>query len=134
MTSLQRPLVVGFGLLFLAGLVAVYLLTARQSIQIQVDGRVYAAEANAPTVAAALDAAPQPGQPIVVTRAAVVGVTANGQTTLVRSADPAPLAILQTLGLSLGPGDVLLTDGGEAPAGAAALATAPHLLTLQRAQ
>ncbi len=147
MTSLQRSLAVGFGLLFVAGLLTVYLLTARQRVQIQVDGQVYAAEVNAATVADALaeagvwldaadtvtpplTAAPTPGTPIIVTRAPMVGVTANGQTVLVRAADPAPLAILQALGLSLGPGDVLLADGGETTANTAA----PRLLTLQRAQ
>lgn len=146
MTSLQRPLAIGFGLLFLVGLVTVYALTARQRVQIQVDGRVYAADVNAGTVAAALeqagvwldpadrvspplDTAPPAGTPIVVTRAPVVGVTANGQTVLVRAPDPAPLAILQALGLSLGPGDMLLADGGEPPAAG----VAPRLLTLQRA-
>ncbi len=146
MTSLQRPLAVGFGLLFLVGLLTVYVLTARQSIQIQVDGRQYAADVNAATVAAALeqagvwldpadrvspalDAAPQADQPIVVTRAAIVGVSANGQTVLVPAPAPAPLALLQTLGLSLGPGDVLLADGGVGSADG----TAPRLLTLRRA-
>ncbi len=147
MTSLQRPLAVGFGLLFLAGLLTVYFLTARQRVQIKVDGQVYAADVSAATVADALAdagvwldpadtvspplaAAPTPGTPIIVTRAPIVGVTANGQTTLVRAADPAPMAILETLGLSLGPGDVLLADGGETGAAAGA----PRLLTLQRAQ
>lgn len=151
MTSLQRPLAVGFGLLFLVGLLTIFILTARQRVQIQVDGRVYAAEVSAATVADALaeagvwldpadtvtpplDAAPTPGTPIIVTRAPVVGVTANGQTVLVRAPDADPLAILQTLGLSLGPGDVLLAEGGAANAAAATRAEAPRLLTLQRAQ
>jgi resuscitation-promoting factor RpfB len=150
MTSLQRPFAAAFGLLFLVGLLTIALLTARQRVQIRVDGRVYAADVQAATVADALaeagiwldpadrvspplDAAPQSGTPIVVTRAPVIGVAANGQTTVVRAPDPDPLAILQALGLSLGPGDVLLANGEE-PAATAAPASMLRLLTLQRAQ
>ena len=144
MPSLQRPLAIGFGLVFLLGLLGVYVLTARQRVQIQVDGQVYAADVRAATVADALaeagvwldpadrvtpplEAAPTPGTPIIVTRAPVVAVAANGATTLVRTGDLAPAAILASLGLSLGPGDVLLTEGG-------ALGATPRLLTLLRAQ
>ncbi|MCC7358957.1 MAG: DUF348 domain-containing protein [Anaerolineales bacterium] len=144
MTSLQRPLALGFGLVFLLGLLGVYTLTTQQRVQIQVDGRTYAANVRAATVAGALaaagvwldpadqvtpplDAAPTPGTPIIVTRAPIVAVSANSTTTLVRAADPSAEAILQSLGLSLGPGDVLLSAGGAPDA-------APRLLTLQRAQ
>ncbi|MCC6188867.1 MAG: DUF348 domain-containing protein [Anaerolineales bacterium] len=153
MARFQRHFVLGFGLLFLAGALSAFFLNTRQRVLIHVDGQVHAVVTAGGTVSAALaqagvwldeadtvipplDAAIASGAPIVVTRAPIVGVMANGTTHLVRAQAPSPLAILTTVGLSLGPGDALWVNGlplangqGVGPAGAA---SAPRLLSLRR--
>ena len=79
------------------------------------------------------DTALQPGVAVVVARAPLLSLSANGQTRLLRTVQAAPVAILAGLGLSLGPADELLADGVPLLAPAQALASLPRNLALLRA-
>jgi uncharacterized protein YabE (DUF348 family) len=154
MSPLQRHFGLGFGLLFLAGALSAFYLNARHRVHLRADGQVYSVNLADGTVADALDQAGlwldpadsvsppldsplRPGLSIVVTRAPVVGVAANGQTYLVRAPVAAPAGLLTPLGLSLGPGDTLWADGLPLPADQAAHEAAlpawPHVVSLHRA-
>jgi uncharacterized protein YabE (DUF348 family) len=154
MSSLQRHIALGFGLLFLVGALAAFYLNARYHVQIHVDGQVRTISFGDGTVAAALEragiwldaadvvapplgAALEPGTSIVVTRAPLIGVAANGQTYLVRAPAASPLDIMTSLHLSLGPGDALWADGRPLAAGGSSRPAAapqwPSVVSLQRA-
>jgi uncharacterized protein YabE (DUF348 family) len=136
------------------GALSAFYLNARHRIHIRADGQVYSVNLADGTVGTALEQAGiwldpadsvtppldsplTPGLFIVVTRAPVVGVAANGQTHLVRAPAAVPADILTPLGLTLGPGDALWADGlrmaADQAGQSAALPAWPHLVSLQRA-
>jgi uncharacterized protein YabE (DUF348 family) len=128
MAPLQRSLAIALSLVFLAVALLVFYLNAGTPIQLEVDGRrtlrsthaasvgAFLAEAGvqlspADRVQPALDSAIRAGALIVVNRAPLVSVSANGQDYMLRAISTSPQALLSGLGLSLGPGDALLADG-----------------------
>jgi uncharacterized protein YabE (DUF348 family) len=154
MSRLQRHFGLAFGLVFLAGALTALYWGARDDVQVRVDGRTFTVPDASGTVGQALaqagiwldpadHVAPpletpvNPAVPIVVTRAGLVAVAANGQPRLLRALNATPTDLLQTLGLSLGPGDVLWADG--APMAQTSFMAAseppasPRLVSLQRA-
>ena len=150
MPPLQRPLAIGLGLFFVAGAILVFYLNAGAPVQLQVDGqhlrlsthagtvRAFLAEAGvsldpADRVRPPLDAPIQPGESVIVERAPLLSVSANGQDYLLRAAAGSPAAILGGLGLTLGPGDELWADGVKLDTPDEPAASIPRSLALQRA-
>ena len=150
MPHLKRLIAIGLGLLFLAGAVLAFYLNAGTRVNLQVDGQRLTIATHASTVGAALaeagvkldpadrvrptlDSPLNPAATIIVERAPLVSVAANGTTYLVRALAASPTGILATLGLSLGPGDVLLADGLPLSDTAQASPALPHTLALERA-
>jgi len=149
MRPIHRNLVVGLGVLFLAGAGLVFTLNAGRRVQILVDGRQLTFATNGGTVGAALSqagisldpadrvspplsAAVDPSVPIVITRAPLLSLSADGQTTLLRTANAVPGGLIAGLGLTLGPDDQLLGDG-VALSASTVLAKPPRSLALERA-
>ncbi|MEP7358561.1 MAG: ubiquitin-like domain-containing protein, partial [Anaerolineales bacterium] len=77
-----------------------------------------------------IDASLHAGMLVVVKRAPLMSLSANGQDYLLRPASASPVDLLAGLGLSLGPGDTLLADGALWAGAGQAL---PHHLALERA-
>jgi uncharacterized protein YabE (DUF348 family) len=128
MRPLQRFSVAGLILLFAAGAALVFYLNAGTRIQIQIDGHNLTVATHASTVGAALAeagvglssadrvtpplAAPvDPAVPIVVARAPLLSLAADGRTSLVTSTVTEVSQLPASLGLSLGPDDQVLGDG-----------------------
>ena len=149
MRPIQRFLLAGLGLLFLAGASLVFYLNAGRRVQILVDGKQLTIATNATTVGGALtqagislEAADQvapplaapvdPAVPIVILRAPLLSVAADGHTSLVRVAANGPGGWWSNLGLGLGPGDQLLADGVPL-SGLPQPGSRPRSLVVQRA-
>jgi uncharacterized protein YabE (DUF348 family) len=149
MRPIQRTLVVGLGVLFLAAAGLVFYLNAGRRVQIRVDGRQLTFATNGGTVGNALNqagisldpadrvapplSAPvDPSIPIVVTRAPLLSLAADGHTRLLRAANAGAGGMIAGLGLSVGPDDQLLGDG-VALSASAAPAKQPRSLVLERA-
>jgi uncharacterized protein YabE (DUF348 family) len=149
MRPIQRFLVAGLGLLFLAGAALVFYLNAGRRVQILVDGKQLTFATNASTVGAVLSQAGislepadrvappltvpvDPTVPIVITRAPLLSVAADGRIMLRRISASGPGGWLSNLGLSLGPGDQLLGDGVPLAMPPPA-SSQPRSLLLQRA-
>jgi uncharacterized protein YabE (DUF348 family) len=128
MRPIQRILIVGLGVLFLAGAGLVFYLNAGRRVHIQIDGQQLTYASNAATVGGALsqagislDPADQvapplgapvdPAVPIVVRRAPWLSLTADGHTTFRRANPRRAGGLAAALGLNLGPDDQLLGDG-----------------------
>ena len=124
----QRLAVVGLGMLFLAAAALVFYLNAGRRVHILVDGQQLTIATNGSTVGAVLsqagirlgasdrvappESAPvDPAVPIVVIRAPLLSVAADGQTSLLYAPPGGPGAWAAGLGLRLGPGDQWLGDG-----------------------
>ena len=148
--SHRRLLFSGIGGCLLAGALLAATLSTNQTIQIQIDGQPRTVSTRADTVAGVLQSAGiwldpadavvppldsplDPETPILVTRAPLFSVQANGQTRLLRTRVSAPESILAGIGLSLGPGDELLVDGGWPASTLAASGALPRHLELLRA-
>jgi uncharacterized protein YabE (DUF348 family) len=150
MRPLQRFSVAGLVVLFLAGAGVVFYLNAGKGIQIQVDGRALSVATNAGTVGAALaqagvsldpgdQVAPplngpvDPATPIIVTRAALLSVSADGRTSLVHAPGNDWAGLFTRLGLNLARGDVVAGDGLPISASAAPIGAWPRSLQVWRA-
>ena len=146
---MQRNLVISLGALFLAGAGLVFYLNAGRRVQILVDGRQLTFATNGGTVGAALSqagisldpadrvappiSAPvDPSVPIVITRAPLLSLSADGQTTLLRSANTGLGGLIASLGLTVGPDDQVWGDGVPLSA-SATWARSPRSLVVQRA-
>ncbi len=129
--GIRRSSLLGFGLLLVAAIAAAVCAASVKTVQIDIDGQTQSLRTRAGTVGEALrdaglrltpedsvlppaEARLELGTPIRVRRAHWVGVAANGQVRAVRAQAMAPLDLLSGLGLTLGPGDELWTNGTRA--------------------
>jgi uncharacterized protein YabE (DUF348 family) len=147
MRPIQRYIAAGLGVLFLAGAGLVFTLNAGRRVQILVDGHQFTFATNGGSVGAALaqagvqldpadrvappvGAPVDPAVPIVVQRAPLLSLAADGHTTLLRAPGGGLNAVLAAL--SLTPDDEVLADG-VAVSATAALSSSIRSLTLERA-